>query len=82
LYLEKAEKQLIRNSDPLLRLNVLIDTGTAYFHFQQYDKAIFFISSALELSHKLQDLNSQLTLLNNISTLYGLVGNSLRPRRY
>lgn len=74
LYLEKAEKQLNKDSDPLLRLNVLIDTGTAYYHFQQYDKAIFFISSALELSHKLQDLNSQLTLLNNISTLYGLVG--------
>lgn len=74
LYLEKAEKQLDKDSDPYLRLNLLIDTGTAYYHFQQYDKAIFFISSALELSHKMKDLNNQMTLLNNLSTLYSLVG--------
>lgn len=74
LYLEKAEKQLSVDSDPALRLKILIDTGTAYYYYKQYDKAIFFISAALELSYKLNDINNQLMLLNNISTLYGMVG--------
>jgi len=74
LYLEKAEKQLTVESDPVLRLKILIDTGSAYYYFKQYDKAILFISSALELSFKLNDINNQLMLLNNISTLYGMVG--------
>ncbi len=73
-YLEKAEKQLSKDSDPNLRLKILIDTGSAYYYFKHYDKAILFISSALELSYKLGDINNQLMLLNNISTLYGLVG--------
>jgi|GEM_PF-3305748 len=74
LYLERAEKQLTPDSDPALRLKILIDTGSAYYYFKQYDKAILFISSALELSYKLNDINNQLMLLNNISTLYGMVG--------
>lgn len=73
-YLERAQKQLSADSDPAIRLKVLIDTGTAYYGFQQHDKALPYISSALELSTRMGDINNQLMLLNNISTLYGMLG--------
>lgn len=74
VYLERAEKQLREDSDPGLRLRILMDTSSVYYYYQQYDKALPYISSALDLSFRLDDVDSQLTILNNIATIYGILG--------
>jgi len=72
LYLQKAEKALPENADPNLRLKILIETSTAYFNFNQQDKATLVTGLAMELAVKLQDIENQLMLLNNLAILYNL----------
>lgn len=73
-YMERAQKQLSGDSDPSIRLRVLIDTGTVFYRFHYFDKALPFIKSALELSERLGDIDNHLMLLNNASTLYSQLG--------
>ncbi|MDD3234709.1 MAG: sigma 54-interacting transcriptional regulator [Candidatus Cloacimonetes bacterium] len=67
---QKAEKQLSKDSNMNLRIKVLMDYGSAYYHFLQHDKALPFLSEALKLNSGTDNVGRQLLILNNLSTLY------------
>lgn len=70
----KAEKLCGAYPDPTLGIKIAIAVGSTYYHAQQYDKALQHLVRALDMSEGLENYDQQLTIMNNLSTLYMLQG--------
>jgi transcriptional regulator with PAS, ATPase and Fis domain len=68
--LNLAAGQISATSAPRVHYRVLRDSGTVFFNFQLYPKALDCTAKALEISLKHGDIHDQLMCLNNLSSLY------------
>lgn len=71
----KAEKMLTGDSAQDIMLKLLVDFGSAYYSFLLYDKALTYLSKALDLAMQTDNLDIQLMIINNLSTLYMMLNN-------
>lgn len=67
---EKAEKQISNSDDAKAKLDTLIDHGTAYYYFGDYNRALPIMTRALKISHQLGEVERSLMIVNNLGTLY------------
>lgn len=67
---EKAEKQISGSEDAKTQLSTLLDHSSAYYYFGEYNKALPLLTGALKLSHRVDDVELSLLIVNNLATLY------------
>lgn len=69
----KAEKLCQEMQDLDMTLQLKIALGNAYYRFSESHKALAHLAEAFQLAINLDDVNRQLLVINNLSTLYSML---------
>lgn len=69
----KAEKLCEKLQDADIGLQLKISFGSAYYKFGEHHNAVMYLTDALQLAFTSGDINRQLLIINNLSTLYSVM---------
>ncbi|MDY0152597.1 MAG: sigma 54-interacting transcriptional regulator [Candidatus Cloacimonas sp.] len=69
----KAERLCEKLQDADISLQLKIGFGSAYYKFGEHLNAVMYLTDALQLSVTSGDINRQLLIINNLSTLYSVM---------
>ena len=70
----KAEKLCANLQDNDISLQAKIGFGTTFYAFGEHHKALIYLTDAFQLSLQCEDFNRQLLIINNLSTIYSILG--------
>lgn len=69
----KAERLCQDTQDMEMTLQLKIALGNAFYRFSEHHKALAHLTEAFQLAITLGDVNRQLLVINNLSTLYSML---------
>ncbi|PKN72963.1 MAG: hypothetical protein CVU50_05395 [Candidatus Cloacimonetes bacterium HGW-Cloacimonetes-3] len=72
-FFTKAEKLCQEVQDMELTLQLKIALGNAYYRFSEHHRALAYLAEAFQLALEMGDVNRQLLIINNLSTLYTML---------
>jgi len=71
---DKAERLCEDLQENDITIQTKIAYGNTYYAFGEHHKALIYLTDAFQLSQQCEDFNRQLLIINNLSTLYSVLG--------